>query len=337
MHNKLKETRTVVNANTDTVVQRTMYYASGVPMAENLGPDVPPSLYHAMGVQYTENFGRDEQPYLYNGKEFIESHGWNTYDYGFRGYYAPTGRFTSIDPLAEQTPWQSPYAYAGNNFINNIDWMGLSGVTSMANGNAPHYIVIGPAGEYLGGVNNDDWSIYIDPDGNWKPKDGKDDLERVGRMIFPFWVYDNWIGGGGKAPGIYYGNSYSISVSVSIGWQVSAEKIFQISCPSLELINATTSMRKSSDGFEWKQPEFDYIGNNYEYKTTLGVQFLLGYEYSIAHNVWIDLPNMNSLTHTLCIGPVSLNTNGTYAISLSFAFIGGISISIIGDLYYESN
>ena len=100
----------VVNANTDTVVQRTMYYASGVPMAQS--------------------WGRDTQPYLYNGKEFIESHGWNTYDYGFRGYYAPTGRFTSIDPLAEQTPWQSPYVYANNNFINNIDWMGLSGVMS---------------------------------------------------------------------------------------------------------------------------------------------------------------------------------------------------------------
>ena len=40
------------------------YYASGVPMAENLGPDVPPSLYDAMGVQYTENFGRDEQLYM---------------------------------------------------------------------------------------------------------------------------------------------------------------------------------------------------------------------------------------------------------------------------------
>ena len=72
MHNKLKETRTVVNANTDTVVQRTMYYASGVPMAQS--------------------WGRVTQPYLYNGKEFVEGHGLNSYDYGFRGYYAPTGQ-----------------------------------------------------------------------------------------------------------------------------------------------------------------------------------------------------------------------------------------------------
>ena len=69
--------------------------------------------------------GRDTQPYLYNGKEFEETHGLNIYDFGFRGYYALTGRFTTIDPLAEQTPWQSPYVYAGNNYINNIDWMGL--------------------------------------------------------------------------------------------------------------------------------------------------------------------------------------------------------------------
>lgn len=32
----------VVNANTDTVVQRTMYYASGVPMAQSWGRDTQP-------------------------------------------------------------------------------------------------------------------------------------------------------------------------------------------------------------------------------------------------------------------------------------------------------
>lgn len=97
----------VLDSEADSIVQSTYYSASGVPFSNNL----------------------DEQPYLYNGKEFVEAHGWNTYDYGFRGYYAPIGRFTSIDPLAEQCPWQSPYAYAGNNFVNNIDWMGLSNLS----------------------------------------------------------------------------------------------------------------------------------------------------------------------------------------------------------------
>ena len=135
----------VVNASADTVVQRTMYYASGVPMAQS--------------------WGRDTQPYLYNGKEFVEAHGWNTYDYGFRGYYAPIGRFTSIDPLTEQTPWQSPYAYAGNNFINNIDWMGLSG---MMGGYKSTYgwMAQDSEGNVVDwGDDNNDWHVYqVDDD-----------------------------------------------------------------------------------------------------------------------------------------------------------------------------
>ena len=63
-------------------------------------------VYYASGVPMAQCWGKDRQPYLYNGKEFVEAHDHNTYDYGFRGYYAPIGRFTSVDPLTEQTPWQ---------------------------------------------------------------------------------------------------------------------------------------------------------------------------------------------------------------------------------------
>jgi len=175
MHNKLKETRTVVNVTTDTVVQRTMYYASGMPMAQSRG--------------------RDVQPYLYNGKEFVEAHGLNTYDYGFRGYYAPIGRFTTIDPLAEQTPWQSPYVYAGNNFINAIDWMGLS---SMMNFTTPHFIVVDLGGNVIGGVDDDDHNIYIDLDGEWDEEDGKDGLIWVCGMEYEHaWYFSG--GGGGRS------------------------------------------------------------------------------------------------------------------------------------------
>ena len=60
----------VVNSTADTLVQSTIYYASGVPMNETKG--IPYNLYNACGVQPNQNFGRDEQPYLYNGKEFID-------------------------------------------------------------------------------------------------------------------------------------------------------------------------------------------------------------------------------------------------------------------------
>lgn len=41
----------VVNSAADTLVQSTIYYPSGVPMAQNLGPNVTPSYYNALGLQ----------------------------------------------------------------------------------------------------------------------------------------------------------------------------------------------------------------------------------------------------------------------------------------------
>lgn len=98
--------RVVVKSATGEAVQSTQYYASGVPM-------IP------------EGQQRDKSSYMYNGKEFVEAHGYNVYDYGFREYYAAIGRFMTMDPLAEMTPWKSPYSYAGNNFVNKTDYMGL--------------------------------------------------------------------------------------------------------------------------------------------------------------------------------------------------------------------
>jgi hypothetical protein len=42
--------------------------------------------------------------------------------------YDPSlGRFHTIDPLADEFSWQSPYVYANNNPINLIDYNGESG------------------------------------------------------------------------------------------------------------------------------------------------------------------------------------------------------------------
>lgn len=47
------------------------------------------------------------------------------YDYGARFYDAQIARFHSVDLLAEVFSFQSPYAYAANNPIYYIDYMGL--------------------------------------------------------------------------------------------------------------------------------------------------------------------------------------------------------------------
>ena len=134
----------VWDATNNSIAQRTWYYASGTPM----------SISTAQGVQ----------PYKYNGKEYVEVHGYDTYDYGFRGYYATIGRFTSIDPLTERTPWQSPYTYANNNWINQIDYMGLFG-TSFKQGSC-NWVAVNEGGRIVGwGTDNGDNRVYqVDED-----------------------------------------------------------------------------------------------------------------------------------------------------------------------------
>src|SRR5574344_1818192 len=75
----------------------------------------------AHGLPYAEGTGISTQPNKYNGKEFIERHGYDEYDYGWRGLYSAIGRFTTIDLLAEKYYDVSPYAYCLNNPVKYID------------------------------------------------------------------------------------------------------------------------------------------------------------------------------------------------------------------------
>jgi RHS repeat-associated protein len=63
------------------------------------------------------------QQYRYNGKERDTLTGW--YEYGFRWYIDGIGRFTGVDPIADQFAWVSVYNYAENSPIGNIDLHGL--------------------------------------------------------------------------------------------------------------------------------------------------------------------------------------------------------------------
>ena len=86
-----------------TTSQRTQYYPSGLPIEYNSG----------------DNPGN--QPYKHNGKEFIETHGYDVTDHGNRTVYHAINRYTTMDRFAEKYPWQSPYVHAGNNPVNFVD------------------------------------------------------------------------------------------------------------------------------------------------------------------------------------------------------------------------
>ena len=65
------------------------------------------------------------QKFGYNGKELEESLDLNTLDLGARHMDPALGRFMTIDPMADFINFQSPYALANNNPVQNIDHYGL--------------------------------------------------------------------------------------------------------------------------------------------------------------------------------------------------------------------
>jgi len=65
--------------------------------------------------------------YGFNGKENdneVKGEG-NQQDYGMRIYDPRLGRFLSVDPIANEYPWYSPYHFAGNTPIWALDLDGL--------------------------------------------------------------------------------------------------------------------------------------------------------------------------------------------------------------------
>ncbi|MFA5044313.1 MAG: RHS repeat-associated core domain-containing protein [Paludibacter sp.] len=107
----LGNNREVWLANTNTTVQQTQYYPSGLPWETGLNPS--------------------QQQRKYNGKEFLEMHGWDSYDYGARIMYpAIGGGFMSIDPLCEKYYWISPYTYCMNNPVKYVDPDGRDGMVT---------------------------------------------------------------------------------------------------------------------------------------------------------------------------------------------------------------
>lgn len=93
------------NPQGNEVLQRELYYPFGLQL-RGTAPLTP-------GVK---------QQYLYNGKELDET---GLYAYGFRYYDPATGRFTGVDPIADQFAFVSGYNYAENRVPNAIDLWGL--------------------------------------------------------------------------------------------------------------------------------------------------------------------------------------------------------------------
>ncbi|MDR1706661.1 MAG: RHS repeat-associated core domain-containing protein [Prevotella sp.] len=92
--------------------------------------------YYPFGMAFADKFDNgSKQPYKYNGKELDQMHGLNLYDYSARYYEPAIGRFTTVDPHAENYYSWSPYAYVGNNPIRLTDPTGMDWFVEKESGN----------------------------------------------------------------------------------------------------------------------------------------------------------------------------------------------------------
>jgi RHS repeat-associated protein len=105
-------------------------------ITDNIYMNTDSTWAHVVNVNDYYPFGLDmpgrsvrEKGYRYgfNGKEKDDNgeFGNTTYDYGFRIYNPSIGRFLSVDPLTREYPFYTPYQFAGNKPIANIDLDGL--------------------------------------------------------------------------------------------------------------------------------------------------------------------------------------------------------------------
>ncbi len=103
------------------IIEEDHYYAFGLKIAGISSTKLGDNLYEG----YLKNNN------LYNDKELFDDGDLNWYDYGFRNYDAQIGRFPQLDPLTDGYPYYTPYQYAGNEPIANIDIDGLEPGTSI--------------------------------------------------------------------------------------------------------------------------------------------------------------------------------------------------------------
>ena len=87
------------------------------------GSVIQSSAYYPFGKTFGDSPDTcsSSQPYKFNGKEDQSFASVPLLDYGTRLLSTRTGRWTTMDPLAEKYYSISPYAYCGNNPVNLID------------------------------------------------------------------------------------------------------------------------------------------------------------------------------------------------------------------------
>ena len=81
------------------------------------GLEMPGRTFQATSYRYGFN-GKENDRTSWSGTQLVQ-------DYGNRLYSPAIGKFLSVDPIAKEYPWNSPYAFAENDILRSIDIDGL--------------------------------------------------------------------------------------------------------------------------------------------------------------------------------------------------------------------
>lgn len=195
----IRETYVTPSPGYKDCVQRMQYYPSGLP--------------------WNENSGAIEHPYRYNGKELVEMHGLDEYDSEARWYNPAIGRTTTMDPLCEQYPNISPYAWCGNNPVNLIDKDGRKPIWNGKYGDDSGYY----DDETKEDVSWEQVLNYI----NWGNYDGAITLEKwysiSSNTINPWGLGLEWLSGLGERERIF-GEKSKMTTLLRTHWSVAKAK-----------------------------------------------------------------------------------------------------------------
>ena len=139
------------------IIQEDHYYPYGMQLSSN---------------QFSYRLGTINNM-LFNGKEKMNDFSLNMYDFGARFYDPAIGRWSAVDPLSHQFPWQSPYCSMDNDPISKIDPTGRASVsTNLTSAASP---------SFNAEFKNDGW---YDPGNGEKVYNSKinnqDDMRRAG-------------------------------------------------------------------------------------------------------------------------------------------------------------
>lgn len=109
-----------VKIDAGNIIEENHYYAYGLKIAAISSKKIPDTY-----------DGQIKNNNLYNDKELWDDADLNWFDYGFRNYDPQIGRFTQLDPLTDDYPMLTPYQYASDEPITNIDIDGLEAGTAV--------------------------------------------------------------------------------------------------------------------------------------------------------------------------------------------------------------